>query len=169
MVRLIRYPTDEDWQRCLMLARATQGKEDNGVTPSEDWKRRMLIAGHSPIRTLPFTILLDGIPYYSAMHYVRHKVGCEWFVSSQRGNEDRAERKQGNPVNVILDCNAQALQNILMMRLCNKADKVTQAYAIEIQQAVIEQCPEFVGVFHRRCWGRNELCPEMIPCWKKKE
>lgn len=168
-ITLLRYPTAEDWTRCLMLARATQGRGDVDVEPSEYWKYRMLIAGHSPIRTLPFTIRIEGIPYYSAMHYVRHKVGCEWFVSSQRGTTDRAERKQGAEVTVILDCNAQALMNILTMRLCNKADNVTQAVAQMIKAAVEAQCPEFKGLLKPRCNGVDGQCPEMVPCWMKEK
>ena len=168
-ISLLRYPTAEDWKRCLMLARSTQGKDDNGLEPSDEWKRRMLVAGHSPIRTLPFTIRIDGIPYYSAMHYVRHKVGCEWYVSSQRGDEDRADRKQGAEVTVILDCNAQALMNILAMRLCKKADKVTRNCAVEIVCAVTDKCPEFKGLLMPRCCNDKTRCPEMVPCWKEKK
>ena len=166
-ISLLRYPTADDWKRCLMLARSTQGKDDNGLEPSEDWKRRMLVAGHSPIRTLPFTIRIEGIPYYSAMHYVRHKAGCEWYVSSQRGDEDRADRRQGAEVTVILDCNAQALMNILAMRLCKKADKVTQGVAHLVKAAVEVQCPEFENLLQPRCHNDKTRCPEMMPCWKQ--
>ncbi len=163
-VELLRCPTDADWQRCLMLAKMTQGKADNGAEPSDEWKRRMLKAGHSPIRTLPFTILMMDIPYYSAMHFVRHKVGCEWYVSSQRGTAERWKRAQGALVNVVLDCNAQALMNIMAMRLCEKADAVTMNCAIDMRSKVLEKCPEFETLLVPRCGGNKRLCPEMLPC-----
>lgn len=163
-IQLLRCPDADDWKRCLMLARATQWREDLDIEPSENWKHKMLVAKHSPIRTLPFTILLKDIPYYSAMHFVRHKVGCEWYVSSQRNDKERALREQGTPVNVILDCNAQALMVILMMRLCFKADDITRSYAEEIKASVEEACPEFRGLLKPRCGYSAENCPEVLPC-----
>ena len=168
-VELLRYPTSADWKRCLTLAKATQGRATFAEEePSDEWKRRILRAGHSPIRTLPFTVLNQDIPYYSAMHFVRHKVGCEWYVSSQRGTDQRWERKQGEPVSVILDCNAQALMNILAMRLCEKADTITMNCAIEIRSKVLARCPEFETLLVPRCGGNKGLCPEMIPCWREQ-
>lgn len=53
--------------------------------PSDEWKRRILDAGHSPIRTLMFTVRME-IPYYVSVHFVRHKVGVEHYVRSQRND-----------------------------------------------------------------------------------
>ena len=42
---------------------------------------------HSPIRTQMFWIEVLGIPSFASVHFVRHKIGVEHFVSTNR--EDR--------------------------------------------------------------------------------
>lgn len=73
-IDILRKPTDEEWARCYALAVGTEGKETVKV-PSESWKHRILLAEHSPIRTLVWTIRLHGVPYYVSNHLVRHKYG----------------------------------------------------------------------------------------------
>ena len=41
-----------DWQEVVDTCRATSGKGPLGHEPSEDFKRRILIAEHSPIRRI---------------------------------------------------------------------------------------------------------------------
>ena len=41
-VEILRYPTEEDWKRCLMLARCTQGKFDTPNEPTDDWRKKIL-------------------------------------------------------------------------------------------------------------------------------
>ena len=75
-IEILRYPSDEDWARCLLLARMTQGK-DSGKVPTDEWKKKILAAEHSPVRTLMYTIVMHDIPYYCSVHIVRHKYGVE--------------------------------------------------------------------------------------------
>ena len=65
------------WGLALDLARNTMGKEENGKEPSSEWKRKMLLARHSPIQAVFFRIRMDGIPYWVSVHLVRHKVGVD--------------------------------------------------------------------------------------------
>ena len=80
-IEIINYT--DCWMQVKNSALSTVGKE-NGKYPSSEWKRRILLAEHSPIRLLVMTIKITDIPYYVVGHFVRHKVGVEHFVKSQR-------------------------------------------------------------------------------------
>ena len=72
-VEILRNPTKADWARCKELALNTMGKKYAGKEVTDEWKRQILKAQHSPIRTLMFTIRLT-IPYFASVHLVRHKI-----------------------------------------------------------------------------------------------
>ena len=97
-VEILRHPTDEDWERCKMLAMNTIGKRWSGEV-TDEWKNKILKAEHSPIRTLMFTVRME-LPYWVSTHFVRHKYGVEHYVSSQRNDRqdkyDRREAPQGD-------------------------------------------------------------------------
>lgn len=164
-VELLRWPTDADWQRCKALAMNTVGKPFAGAVSTE-WKRKILKAEHSPIRTLMFTVRM-AIPYYVSVHFVRHKYGVEHYVTSQRNDRqdgyDRRGARQDAPVVHIMDLNAQALMAMARRRLCGKADPETQAVMASISGAVLEKCPEFSGFLVPMCRYR-QTCPEFTPC-----
>jgi len=160
-VTLLRYPSDEDWMRAKRLALVTVGKEAI-KPPTEEWKKKILIAEHSPIRTLMFTIEME-IPYWVSVHYVRHKYGVEHFVRSQRTDrtgEDRSSKRQDETVTHIMDVNAQELIFMARRRLCGMASPETRQVMEEITRQVVDVCPEFKDVLVRNCkyLGR---CPEM--------
>ncbi len=162
---ILRYPTQSDWVRCRALALNTMGLESDSA-PTEEWKARILRAGHSPIRTLWFTIRLS-IPYYVSVHLVRHKVGVEHYVSSQRndrqGRYDRTKAPQDAMVTHVMEINAQALTQMCRMRLCNKADVATRSVVEMIRDAVLVTNPEFEGILAPMC-ERYGVCDEMRPC-----
>ena len=64
-VEILRNPTKADWARCKELALNTMGKKYAGKEVTDEWKRQILKAQHSPIRTLMFTIRLT-IPYFAS-------------------------------------------------------------------------------------------------------
>jgi hypothetical protein len=71
-----------DWQEVVDTCRATSGKGSLGHEPSEDFKRRILIAEHSPIRRISVSWVWQGIKSWIATHWSRHKWEC--FISTQR-------------------------------------------------------------------------------------
>ena len=77
-VEILRHPTEADWVRCKELALNTVGKKYVGNEVTDEWKRQVLKAQHSPIRTLMFTIKLT-IPYVASVHLARHKIGIVPF------------------------------------------------------------------------------------------
>lgn len=128
-----------DWQRVVDAARFTIGKERLGHEPSEEFKRKIILSEHSPLRLLEFDIRVYGIPYYSMGHFVRH-VHAQPFVSTSRpditGRKiSRHDLPQDAPVNMQLSLNAQEIINISRLRLCQRADKVT----ISVWKDVVRQ------------------------------
>ena len=71
------------WRRVLDAARRTVGKKPLNKEPSSLWKRRILLAEHSPIRLLEFNFTWEDIRQWVTVHLVRHHEGCEKFVHSQ--------------------------------------------------------------------------------------
>ena len=59
-VELIDYK--DNWQAVKNAAMNTIGK-DAGKYPTPEWKRKILLAEHSPIRLLEFTIRFMDLPY----------------------------------------------------------------------------------------------------------
>ena len=171
-VEILRRPTEEDWKRCKMLALNTMGKEYAGSEITEEWKHKILKAKHSPIRTLMFTIKMT-IPSYVSVHFVRHKIGVEHFVQSQRNdrqsNYDRDLAPQNSMVSHIMDINAEQVMFMSNRRLCGMADKTTRYVMTLICKAIEEANPEFVGSLKPMCELLHE-CPEFKSCgyWENK-
>ena len=161
--KLLNY-TDH-WQEVKDAAMNTIGKEA-GKYPSSDWKRKMLLAEHSPIRLLVFTVRLTDIPYWVSVHLCRHKIGVEHFVQTQRTDRtgtDRDGLPQGALVSHTMRINAQALINISRKRLCMQASPETRAAWRAVIDAIGEREPEIKSVCIRECVYRG-FCPEMKPC-----
>lgn len=166
-IKIIRYPKEDDWKRALLLARETQGKEGE-LTPSFEWKRKLINSEHSPLRTIMFTIEMKDIPYYNSVHFVRHKFGVEHYVKSQRSNIDRGLEPQNALVNHIMDINAQALIFMARKRMCYKADETTRLIMNIIVTEIEILCPEFIQFLVPECVYRGGICHEFKPCGKMK-
>ena len=149
------------WIDVLNAARATTGKKETKVEPSDHWKLKILKAEHSPIRLISFTWQWFDLPSCVSVHFVRHKIGIEHFVCSQRSDRtgiDRNKLPQDAPVSHMCTANVQALINISRRRLCQKAapetlkawraviDKISKIDPI-IAAALIPDC-EYRGKCH---------------------
>lgn len=169
-IEILRYPSDEDWKRCLYLARITQGK-DAAALPSDEWKKKLLASEHSPARTLMYTIVMRDIPSYSSVHFVRHKFGVEHYVRSQRVNPERGAERQDTPVIHVMDMNFQALIAMSRKRLCYKADAMTRSIMVEIVNKLREADPISASFCVPECIYRGNVCHEFKPCgqyeWSK--
>lgn len=64
------------WEEVVDDCRATVGKPPLGHEPSEEFKRRILIAEHGPIRTISVKWVWNGIKSWIATHWSRHKWEC---------------------------------------------------------------------------------------------
>lgn len=119
---------DVDWLEIKNLCRTTISMGDSKVEPTKEWKRKLLLAEHSPLRHSLITVELKDIPYYVSTHLVRHHMGVEKYVGTSREDRtgvDRSERRQTDLVTMRMDLNIQALINISRKRLCMQADEKT--------------------------------------------
>ena len=164
-VNILRSPTAADWSRCKDLALRTSGKKFVGsVTP--EWQHKMLTAAHSPIRTLVFTIEMV-IPYYVSAHLVRHKVGVEHYVQSQRNDRQSSYDREIAPQSALvlhtMEINAEALMFMARRRLCGQADPTTRYVMSLVCRAVEKSNPEFKGHLVPMCVYQGR-CPEFRSC-----
>jgi len=138
------------WRDVADAARTTAGLEVGIGEPSSKWKSKMLLCEHSPIRLITVTWSWVNLPYWVSVHLVRHKIGIEHFVKSQRSDRTgvcRDALRQDTPVTHRCNANLQAILNISRMRLCGMASKETthvwSLFLLElakVQPEVVEHC-----------------------------
>ena len=156
------------WKDVLNAARFTQRKEPLDKEPSDDFKRKIIRAEHSPLRCLMFNIDLYDIPYYVAMHFRTHKLVHAPFVSTSRpdidGNQKpRNEQKKDEPVNMRLFLDAQEIIAISKVRLCSKAERKTRDIWQQVVNELYKQEPLLATACVPNCLYRN-MCPELNCC-----
>lgn len=157
---------NDNWQEVKDTTMNTIGK-DKGKYPESDWKRRLILSEHSPIRRLKFYWRWKDLKSWVSVHMVRHKVGIEHWVSTQRTDRtgiNRDELPQGSFVNHACEADAQTLINISRKRLCSCASPETRIAWLEVKNEVAKTEPELASCMVRECVYRNGLCPEMFPC-----
>ncbi|MGN0967132.1 MAG: thymidylate synthase ThyX [Candidatus Coprovivens sp.] len=130
-----------NWLDIKNACRQTVSMGDSKLEPTSEWKRKLLICRHSPIRIGSVLWKSEDVPFYVMGHIVRHNVGCTPFVSTSR--EDRTgiprnERKQTDFVDMQMTANIEALINISERRLCTCADPTTRKYWGAVLEAVKE-------------------------------
>ena len=157
---------DIDWMKIKSACMTTISKEA-GKEPTQEWKRRLLLCEHSPIRRGTISWKFDEIPYCISTHFVRHHEGVEKWVGTSRADrteiKDRSQRSQMDMVPMEMEANIQAIINISRKRLCTSADPLTIKYWKAVLEAIKEYdediywacVPECV-----RCGG----CPEYKSC-----
>lgn len=167
-VEILKHPTEEDWMWAKICCLNTVGKTSTKY-PNEEWKKKLLLSEHSPIRELKFGIKLT-VPSFCSVHFVRHKHGVEHYVSTQRDDRhqdreiSRADMPQGTMVTHIISVNAQELMFMSRRRLCTQADEMTRKVMEEICRQVIEVSPEFEGTLEPMCSYRGGRCTEFECC-----
>ena len=159
-----------DWNRVLNAARRTVGKKPIKKEPSQSFKKKILLAEHSPIRLLEYDFTWEDIQQWVTAHLVRHHEGCEKFVHSQRTDRNeklkglnRDELPQGLLNDMDMTCNAQSFINISRERLCNCASKETREAWTAVIEYLKEIDPELAAVCVPECIYRG-FCPEFDRC-----
>lgn len=154
------------WEEVANRARTTVSKGELGKEPSDNFKKRILMAEHSPIRGLIYCFKISNLKSWVATHFVRHHVGVEKWVSTQRTDRtgvNRDELPQGEEVTMELEANAQALINISRKRLCSQASPETREVMQAIKKEVSERDEFLARVMVKECVYRG-FCPEMKSC-----
>ena len=127
--------------------------------------KRMYRCEHSPMRTQLFWIEMLDIPTFVSVHLVRHKIGVEHFVMSNRddrGGDDRVDRL--SPVNHAMLINAQSLVNLARKRLCSKSHVETMRVMEAIRTAIAGVDPDLAACLIAECDYRGGVCHEVQPC-----
>lgn len=167
-VKLIKYPTKDDWLECKRRALITMYGKGLGEIkpPASEWKHSILLARHSPIRCLQYSFLITDIPSNTAVHLCRH-VHAQPFCSSLRNDRqtvmDGDKAPRDTPINMIFDANAEEMFVIANKRLCNLASEKTRDVVRQMCRLVEKATPEMHGLLIPMCeWLHG--CPEMRSC-----
>lgn len=164
-IELLKFPTENDLLWVKQCTLNTVGKSTTKA-PTEEWLKRLVEAEHSPIRELWFGIKME-IPYWVSVHFVRHHIGVNHYIQTQRSDRtgvNRDEKPQGEIVSHIMSVNAQELVFMSHKRLCKQASAETRATMREIVKKVVEVAPYMKSVLVPLCAYRNGKCTEMFPC-----
>jgi sarcosine oxidase delta subunit len=179
-----------DWIRVVNAARRTWGKAPINHEPSDKFKKKILLAEHSPIRLLEYDFTIENIRQWVTVHLVRHHEGCEKFVHTQRqdindqielitknvikalsdlglirdGWKERDYLFQGQENDMDMTCNAQAFINISRKRSCKGCASTETRMAWEI---VIAMLKEYDPILAEKCVPEclyRGFCPETDRC-----
>jgi len=155
------------WREVADAARTTIGLEAGTGEPSSSWRRRMLLAEHSPIRKLSINWKWYDLKSWISVHFVRHKFGIEHWVKSQRPDRGMGGNRDAAPQSTLINheclANAQAIINISRKRLCNQASKETREAWKAFLETFKESEPELYGACVPDCIYRG-WCYEYKSC-----
>ena len=158
--------TKGTWREVGNSARTTINMENGDKEPSSMWKKRMIMAEHSPIRQISFKIKWYDLPYWVSVHFSRHFIGIIHWIRTQRSDRtgvDRDELPQGSFVEHEFEANTQAMIGISRKRLCNNASKKTKLAWIDALDVIKEEEPEIFECCVPECVYRG-FCPEYKTC-----
>jgi thymidylate synthase ThyX len=168
-IELRRYPSKSDMQWVKECTLGTVGKEAK-TPPTSDFIRRLLVARHSPIREMLFSYVIRDVPYWVSVHLVRHHVGFQPYVQTQRNDRqteyDRTKAPQDAPVTMRVTINAEALMNLANKRLCAQAAPETREVVQRMCALAEMVVPELRGLLVPMCEYNGGVCHEIKPCGK---
>ena len=154
-----------DWKRVKNHCRTTVGKEFTENEPTEEFKKKLLISEHTPIRLIEVDWSWKNIKSWVATEWSRHKF--EKFITSQRNDRqnkyDRNKAPQDAPVNYDGFANAQNLIDAWRKRLCFCATKEARDLAMDFKKELSKTNPELANVLVPNCVYRFG-CSEFKPC-----
>ena len=164
-MQIDQFKHEDNWQDIKDAAMNTVNKT-TGKYPDSEWKRRLILSEHSPIRRMKFYWRWKGLKSWVSVHMVRHKIGIEHWVSTQRSDRtgiDRDALPQGALVNHACEADAQALINISRKRLCSCASLETREAWQLVKEEIAKTVPELASCMVKECIYRG-FCPEMFSC-----
>lgn len=175
-----------DWKYVKNVCRSTDNKEFTENEPTEEFKKKLLISEHSPIRELVFKWTWKDIMYWLSTEWSRHKF--EKFISSARDDRGFAKRDntytvydeltdseitykpntrndapQKNLVTFRGSANMQNLIDAWRKRLCYQATPEARGLAEDFKAELHKTHPLESNVLVPNClyrWG----CPEFKSC-----
>lgn len=156
----------DDWKRVKNHCRTTDNKEFTENDATENFKKKLLISEHSPIRLLEFDWTWNNIKYWVSTEWSRHKF--EKFISTQRNDrlKDKISRdKKPQDALVRFDgyANMQNLIDAWRKRLCYQATKEARELAEDFKIELHKTHPNESNILVPNCVYRGG-CPEFQPC-----
>lgn len=156
----------DDWVRVKNHCRTTDNKVFTEKEPTKEFKTKLLISEHSPIRLIEIDWSWEDIYSWVATHWSRHKF--EKFISTQRDDRKehdipRGKMPQDAPVKFDGYANMQSLIDSFRKRLCYQASPETRELAEDFKMALHEKKPELADVLVPNCIYRCG-CPEFKTC-----
>lgn len=128
---------------------------------------KYLISEHSPIRAMKLKIILYDISYNESVHIVRHWVGIDHYVKSNRPDIAKKERSVNDTVNHQIICSPASLINIAQQRLCFTTSKGTREIILSLKNQLEshkdESYNEISKMLVPKCVYRSG-CPEFKNC-----
>ena len=156
-----------DWTEIKNQCRHTSNKEDTDTPATREFIKKILISEHSPIRLGRIKWSWDGIKSWVSVHFARHWLGWDKWVSTQRTDRtgiNRDECRQDALVDMDVEANPQALINVSRYRLCRQSADETrkemEGLKIEIKK---EGEKELSDILVPNCIYRAG-CPEFHSC-----
>ena len=154
------------WRDVADSARTTIGMDRGEKEPTYTWKKKILLAEHSPIRQISVRWKWMNLKSWISVHFVRHKIGIEHFVKSQRTDRtgvDRDQLIQSALVNHECVASAQSIITISRKRLCRQAsDETRNAWKLFLDELSLKE-PVLTEVCVPECVYRG-FCPELKSC-----
>lgn len=157
---------DADWTMIKNECRNTVNKEATQIPPKPEFKRRLLISEHSPIRLIRIQWRWASIKSWCATHFARHWLGWDKWIGTRRSDRTGVNREtlsQNELVPMDVCANAQALINVARFRLCRQASTETRTYMEDLKKTIASFEPELADVMVPNCVYRGG-CPEFQPC-----
>ena len=157
------------WKRVKNHCRTTVNKSFTDNEPTDEFKKKLLISEHSPIRLLEVDWTWENIKYWVSTEWSRHKF--EKFITSQRDDRmidetPRDKKTQDAWVNYDGYANAQNTIDAWRKRLCYQATPEARKLAEEFKCELHNIEPEWADVLVPNCIYRGG-CPEFSMCKEK--
>lgn len=159
----------DSWKRVKNHCRTTVNKSFTDNEPTKEFKKKLLISEHSPIRLLEIDWTWEKIKYWVSTEWSRHKF--EKFITSQRDDRmideiPRDKKTQDSLVNYDGYANAQNTIDSWRKRLCYQATPEARTLAEEFKLELHKIEPEWADVLVPNCIYRCG-CPEFSMCQEK--
>lgn len=159
----------DSWTRVKNHCRTTVNKSFTDNEPTKEFKKKLLISEHSPIRLLEIDWTWENIKYWVSTEWSRHKF--EKFITSQRDDRmineiPRDKKTQDSLINYDGYANAQNTIDSWRKRLCYQATSEARNLAEEFKLELHKIEPEWADVLVPNCIYRCG-CPEFSMCQAK--
>lgn len=159
----------DSWTRVKNHCRTTVNKSFTDNEPTKEFKKKLLISEHSPIRLLEIDWTWENIKYWVSTEWSRHKF--EKFITSQRDDRmineiPRDKKTQDSLVDYDGYANAQNTIDSWRKRLCYQATPEARNLAEEFKLELHKIEPEWADVLVPNCIYRCG-CPEFSMCQAK--